>query len=84
MKREASVVGRGVFGNGVDVDVDGVGWDKRWRKLTLRKKIQTDVNGWLGVGGNQTKAIEFVDRCSTIQYLTAYVRVWGKGDHIWR
>lgn len=62
----------------------GVGWDKRWRKLTLRKKIQTDVNGWLGVGGNQTKAIEFVDRCSTIQYLTAYVRVWGKGDHIWR
>lgn len=50
-----------------------------WRKLTLRKKIQTDVNGsrggggrWGGEetrgrgGGNQTKAIKFVDRCSTI------------------
>lgn len=35
------------------------------------------VSGEMG-GGNQTKAIEFVDRCSTIQYLTAYVCSMGQ------
>lgn len=66
-----------VYGNMV-VWVYGCGMGLKWRKVDVAQE-DPDRRQRLagGVSGNQTKSIEFVDRCSTIQYLTAYVCCMG-------